>query len=95
MSVPTVRIRVEFYGIARARAGVADAFVQLPAGNATLGALIQRLGGQFAELEECFAGPRLRPGFTANIDGDRFVTSPDAVVRNGEIVLIMSADAGG
>jgi len=95
MSGQLVRIRVEFYGIVRARAGVADVVVQLPASQATVGALIQLLGGQFPELSECFEGRRVRKGFTANIDGERFVTSPDAVVREGEVVLIMSADAGG
>ena len=95
MSEQLVRIRVEFYGIVRARAGVATAVVRLPSSDATIGALIESLGNQFAELTECFDGQRLRAGFTASINGERFVTSPDTTVRHDEIVLIMSADAGG
>jgi hypothetical protein len=44
---------------------------------------------------ECLNGGRLHPSLSANLDGETFVTDPAAVVRRGQSLLILSADAGG
>ncbi|MDH3717570.1 MAG: MoaD/ThiS family protein [Planctomycetota bacterium] len=85
-------IRVEFFGIPRQRAGVA-----------TTTAEGQRLGDVLAELEHKFPGlaesciraGRLKSGYTANLGGDRFVTDPETELAADDVLLILSADAGG
>jgi sulfur-carrier protein len=85
-------IEVELFGIARARAGIARARVE----GTCLGDVFIELAQRFPGLANtCIEGRRLRPGFTANLGGDRFTTSPDTPVRENETVLILSLDAGG
>ena len=95
MSSQVVRVHVEFYGIARARTGVAESILEVPKSETTLGTLFVCLVDRFPALEECFDGPDLRSGFTANIGGLRFVKSPDEPLQDGDVVLLMSADVGG
>ena len=88
-------IRVEFFGVARLRAGVVSAEINL-AGAAVLGDVIQELRSRFPELAaECFSGNRPRDGYTANIGGTRFVSDPATPLADGDALLILSADAGG
>ena len=62
-----------------------------------------RLGDVLAELESKFRGlaedcireGRLQPGYTANLGGDRFVTDPETELAGDDVLLILSADAGG
>lgn len=89
-------IRIEFYGIARQRTQTPD--VNIPDSDAamTLGQLLQHVAGLFPDLkDECISGERLQAGFVANIDGQHFVSDPTQIVKPGQSVLIMSADAGG
>jgi molybdopterin converting factor small subunit len=88
-------IHVEFFGIARQRAGVAE--VDVPCdGTTKLAAIVTALGERFPPLVgECFDQGGLRPGFICNIDGDRFVFDPETYLDSGCTLLIMSADAGG
>lgn len=88
-------IRVEFFGVARQRAG--RPFTVLPlTGPATLGSVIAELAAKFPQLAaDCFSGDRLRPGYLANVDGERFVNDPAAPIDEHASLLIMSADAGG
>jgi hypothetical protein len=44
---------------------------------------------------ECLIEGRLHPTLVANLGGERFVTEPETVVRDGQSLLILSADAGG
>ena len=85
-------ITVELYGIARRRAGTANA----TAAGRCLGDVLADLARQFPELAEaCFDGGRLKPGFVANVDGDRFVSDPQTPLGGETSLLILSADAGG
>ena len=91
-----MNIRVELYGIARQRAGTDQVVVKTPLEPARLGDVIGELAARFPRLAEgCFDGDRLRAGYVASVDGDRFVTDPDTPLRSGEALLILSADAGG
>jgi len=90
--LPTTAIRVEFYGIPRERAGVAAT----TADGGSLGELLADLGARFPRLaESCLAGNRLRPEYAANLNGARFVTSPETKLAPGDVLLVLSADAGG
>lgn len=87
---------VEFYGIPRARAGVAETTVELPGPTATLAEVLQRLGTDFPKLgAECIAGNTLREGYAASVGGERFIRSPGERLHAGETLLVISADAGG
>ncbi|MBT6156832.1 MAG: MoaD/ThiS family protein [Planctomycetaceae bacterium] len=85
-------IRVEFYGIARQRAGVE--FLELE-GN-TLGEVFDRLQTQLPEFSAaCLKEGELLPGFLANVNGQTFSSKRDTPLNEGDDVLILSADAGG
>lgn len=85
-------ITVELFGIPRARAGVD----RTTSSGSCLGDVLADLASRFPALAEaCIDGRRLRPGFTANLAGQRFVTAPETPLTDGDTVLILSLDAGG
>ena len=85
-------MRVEFYGVPRQRAGIDAVEVD---GN-TLGGVLLAAGAMLPGFAEaCLAGGRLRPGYLASVNGDRFTTDPEWVLHAGDAVLILSADVGG
>ena len=87
-----MQVAVELFGIPRERAGVA----RTTATGACLGDVLADLAVRYPSLAmSCIDGRRLRPGFTANLGGDRFVTAPDTLLAAGDSVLILSVDAGG
>lgn len=89
-------VRVEFFGIPRQRAGVAETVVIVERCPATLADVIAALRPGFPELAaECFDGVALRAGFVASLAGRRFVDAPDTPVTGSDPLLILSADAGG
>ena len=93
-----MRVTVEFFGIPRIRAGRADWELHLPdpKNSATLAEILNALAEEFPILaRDCIEGGRLRDGYIANVDGNRFVSDPAAEIANGQHLLILSADAGG
>jgi molybdopterin converting factor small subunit len=89
---PMATVRVELFGIPRQRAGRAIVEAQ----GRLLGDVLSDLAGRFPGLAECcIEQSRLRAGFVASLDGQKFVTDPETELAPGEAVLILSADAGG
>jgi molybdopterin converting factor small subunit len=89
-------IRVEFYGIARERAGESELTLELKGTQLHLGEVLQQVALRMPKLgRELIAGGGLHPSLTANVDGNRFVRDPQTLIRDGQSVLILSADAGG
>ena len=89
-------IRVEFYGLARQRAGIAGLTLSLPAEARTLDGVLEEVVRLLPLLgEELIAGGRLHSALAANLDGQRFISDPATPIRDGQCVLILSADAGG
>ena len=87
-----MQVTVELFGIPRARAGVA----QTIASGRCLGDVLADLAVRFPSLAEtCIDGRRLRPGYTANLRGERFVTATETPLSEGDTVLLLSLDAGG
>ena len=85
-------VNVEFYGIPRSRTKVASA----SATGATLGEILLDLATRFPALREsCMDGSALKPGFVANLRGDRFVSDPNTMLQEGDWLLLLSMDAGG
>lgn len=86
-------LTVEFYGIARLRAGTDQAVLQTPN---TLGDALVELAHDFPEFaNDCTEGRMLREGFRANLGGARFVSDPETPLTGDCTLLIMTADAGG
>jgi molybdopterin converting factor small subunit len=87
-----MQVAVELFGIPRARAGVAET----SAVGENLGDVLFDLAAKFPRLAEtCIEGRALRPGFVVNLSADRFVTSPETPLSEGDTVLLLSLDAGG
>ena len=85
-------IRVEFYGLARLHAGCAEIDVDAT----SLGEALERIAGQLPELAAtCAANGRLLPGYLANVNGREFTRDPQAHLKPGDTLLILSADMGG
>jgi molybdopterin converting factor small subunit len=84
-------MRVEFLGVPRERAGVAELELEAE----TLGQLLAVLAVKFPSLSELISEGRLQPSVVANLNGDRFVRDPRTRLEEGDSVLILSADAGG
>ena len=89
-------VRVEFYGIPRSRTGVAQTTLEFAAAPITLAHLVAELAARFPDFgTDCVESDSLARTCVANINGERFVGVANATIRDGETVLIMSADAGG
>jgi hypothetical protein len=90
-------IRVELYGLARQRASAVEIQVEATGGETTLREVLRRLGAAAPGLCESglVVNGRLHATLSANLDGQRFVHDPGTVIRDGECLLILSADAGG
>ena len=84
-------MHVEFLGVPRERAGIAELDIHAD----TLGRLLGTLAAQMPALAELIAVDRLHPSLVANLNGDRFITDPGTPLRDDDCVLILSADAGG
>ena len=89
-------IRVEFYGIARQRAGRSEVTVCLPEAQATLRDVLTTLSIAVPNLSgELLSNGHLHESLTANLDGTCFVSDSATLIRDGQNLLILSADAGG
>jgi molybdopterin converting factor small subunit len=84
-------MRVEFLGIPRERAGIAE--LELDAD--TLGQLLAVLERRFPSLGALVDAGRLHPSILASLNGDTFVSDPRTRLSASDCVLILSADAGG
>lgn len=82
---------MEFLGLPRERAGVAELELQAD----TLGELLTGIADRIPAFGELVAGEQLRSSFVANLNGDRFVSDPGTRLQDEDCVLILSADAGG
>jgi len=90
-------IKVEFYGVARLRVGVAELSLPIAKGQ---GVALKQVLSSIAETlppfgNDCLERGSLRREFTANLDGQRFIREPDQKIPDGSTLLILSTDAGG
>ncbi len=87
-----MQVIVELFGIPRSRAGVA----RTTAEGQSLGDVLEDLALRFPGLAEaCIDGRNLRPGFIVNLCGNRFVSDPNTALDIGNVVMLLSLDAGG
>jgi molybdopterin converting factor small subunit len=83
-------VRVEFYGLARLRAGVAE----LAADAATVRAALEAAAAACPGLNPLRDG-RVSPEYLVSVGGGRFVTDPDTPLTDGDSLVVLGADAGG
>ncbi len=89
-------VTVEFFGIARERAGRPDVEVCVGVDSTRLGDVLLEVAERLPALVgECLSGERPQAGFLVNINARQFLTDPDTPVHAGDHVLLMTADAGG
>jgi len=88
-------IRVEFFGIARQRAGVGELQISALEAPASLRDVLAEVAERLPDLAGYVTAGRLDATLTANLDGQRFVADPETVIEDGQSLLLLSADAGG
>ncbi len=82
-------IRVEFFGIPRERTGCAV----VTARGQTLGEVLDHVAEIHARFATaCLDGSHLREGLLANVNGRQFTTDTNYPLRDGDAVLILSAE---
>lgn len=85
-------MRIELFGIARARAGRESVEVEAGSLGAAIRALARACPGVVPEV---VAGGRLTDGYLASLNGERFVKDPELRLAQGDTLLILGAQAGG
>lgn len=85
-------VLVEFYGVARLRAG--RAFLAVPAG--TVVEVLQRVELACPDLAGLVQpDQRLAGRYLLSLDGRQFLDSLERAIHAGDRLLVLSADAGG
>ena len=83
-------MRVEFYGLARLRAGRKELVVDA----ATVGDALAAADAECPELR-ALCGGRIAATYLVSVNGEQFTTDTRVVLSDGDAVLIFGADAGG
>jgi molybdopterin converting factor small subunit len=83
-------VRIEFYGLARLRAGRKEFVVSA----ATVGAALAATDDACPELR-ALCGGRISASYLVSTDGEQFTTDTQRVLSDGDALLIFGADAGG
>ncbi len=85
-------VTVELFGTARLCSGVSQVEVQ----PGSLQEVLCQLEHRLPQLRGvCIRQGKLLPGYMVNINGQRFTRDPHYRVGPGDVVLLLSADAGG
>jgi molybdopterin converting factor small subunit len=90
MNLPEVT--VEFYGVPRVRAGCKEVCVSA---QTALEALTAVAGRYPALADVCAADGRLAAPYLLSLDGERFISDLSIPMKQGDRLLLLSADAGG
>jgi molybdopterin converting factor small subunit len=84
-------MHVEFFGIPRERAGIAEVEIEA----ATLGQALSVLASRFPSLGDLMPAGQLHTSVAANLNGDLFVSDPATSISADDRLILLSADAGG
>ena len=91
-----MQITVELYGIPRQRAGCSRRELEFPGKQIELREMLRQLADMHPGLrDECIRDGVLAAGYTANLGGECFLSDPGYILGDGDVLLILSADAGG
>jgi molybdopterin converting factor small subunit len=86
------KVVVEFYGIPRRRAGLAELAVRAATVTEALAAVERACPGLSGLVH---AGGGLAPHYLLSLAGQQFVSDLRHPLRTGDRLLLLSADAGG
>ena len=87
-------IKFELFGVPRLRAGTRD----WTGAATTLGEALQSLARAFPALDGSVVSTDplgLVPAYRVSLNGDRFVSDPETPLTEGDVLLLLAADAGG
>jgi molybdopterin converting factor small subunit len=85
-------VTIELYGVPRMRAGRAEVAVEA----SCLGEAMAALGRACPVLTPSVVdGPRLQPRYVVAINGVQFTADAAHPLRDGDAIVLLSADAGG
>ncbi|MHC4933417.1 MAG: MoaD/ThiS family protein [Planctomycetota bacterium] len=85
-------MRIELFGIARARAGTGSVDVEA----ATLGEALRELAAVCPDLvPEVICDGRLTDSFLASLNDDAFIREADTPIGPRDTLLVLGAQAGG
>ena len=93
----SITCTIELFGVARMVARTSEVALRLPPA-ATFAQLFEELANQLPALVgRVITADRnaLMDGYACSVNGREFVRVPDAAVKSGDSILILSADAGG
>jgi sulfur-carrier protein len=85
-------ITIELYGIPRLRAGTGRVGVAAATVAEALAGLAAAAPGLAGSV---LAGGRVPPEYRLSLNGDRFISDPGTPLADGDVLLLLSADAGG
>ena len=89
-------LTIELFGALRLKAGGAHWRVEARDLSEALERLIEQAPGLRVALIECDDGGwALHPAYRACVNSRSFVTDPRSPLSDGDVVLLMAADAGG
>ena len=83
-------VRVEFYGLARLRAGRAELAVEA----STIGEALAAADAACPELRSR-SDTGVSPQYRVSVGGRHFTENPDEPLAGGEALVVLGADAGG
>ena len=84
-------MHVEFFGIPRERAGVAELELDV----VTLGDALAAIAARFPALRDLIGAGCLHSSVAANLNGDVFIRDPNTTLGANDRVILLSSDAGG
>ena len=91
-----MQVHVEFFGVPRSRVGCANVVLEFDKQLIRLTDVWQALADRFPQFAtDCLENGTLRPAYTANLNGQRFVSNQGTPILPDASLLVMSTDAGG
>lgn len=85
-------IAIELFGVPKLRAGQARREVEATRIGDALGELARACPALSGTV---ILGDRLHPAYRLNLNGVRFVDDPETPLGEGDVLLLLAADAGG
>lgn len=85
-------VRIELFGVPRMRAGVDEVSVEAT----SLGEALRALAAACPVLDRgVVLGGALSRGYLVAVNGLQMTSDPATALRDGDVLVLMSADAGG
>ena len=91
-----MKIKIEYFGIPRQRVGVATETYEFEREEMGIHEVLRAVAKKHpAFRQHCMDGDSINKHMTVNLNGNQFFQSQEGITRDGDALLILSADAGG